>query len=285
MGKDSMDEQTVDSVAPAHDPAPIVLVGFMAGIPAVLTSHYTSAMRVAATTAHVLATQGKMAAFAFPTTTDHAQARNALADTGLAYGTEYVFFGDCDQTFDPTTVLRMMEVMNAGGLDVLTGVYFMRGNALPVLYRLDEGKDVGKGGGQQGFKQIVRYPKDGIFAVGGCGGGCLMVRTSTFAKMRDVLGRRPFDNRIMVGVGWIMEDLSFALNCHELGVSIWCDPTIVSGHLVVKEVTDTDNAEAKYAGETIVSETSIMIDGNQEALYNGHERYRGEDLGRGYWRP
>lgn len=231
--------------------APVGVIGFMAGIPHQATPHYRAALYLVAETSIAFSRRGQTLELAFPTTTDHAQSRNQLAQLACDLDAEWLFMGDCDQTFPPDAIVRMADSMAAANLDVLSGFYcFKAPPYLPVLYTYDEALG--------GFRQLVNFPREKIFRVEGTGGGCLMVRTAVFRRIAEELERKPFDNRATPTMPWIMEDLSFALNCRDLGIPLWCDPSIESKHLATIEVGYREFEATPYAGPVVNLETSVL---------------------------
>ena len=216
-------------------------VAFMAGIPLQFTAHYRSALMMVAHTAEWLARQGKELQVAFPQTTDHAQARNNIAADADG---EWVFMTDCDHTFEPDIVQRLVSTMEAADppMDVLSGLYFQRGGHLPVAYVFSQE--------QQLWQQVVDYPTAGPFQVGGVGGGALLVHLNVFERIERELSERPFDNVYLdtpAGRRWIMEDLSFSSRCLRLGIPMWCDPRVVSRHLDLLEIGEAEYRLARAA--------------------------------------
>ena len=216
-------------------------VAFMAGIPLQFTAHYRSALMMVAHTTEWLASRGQQLQLAFPTTTDHAQARNRIAEDADG---EWVFMTDCDHTFDADIVQQLVLTMEATDtpMEVLSGMYFQRGGCMPVAYVFNEE--------QQLFQQVIDYPTTGPFRVHGVGGGALLVHMNVFDRIRNELGERPFDNRYVetpAGKRWLMEDLSFSKRCLELGIQIWCHPGVVSRHLDLQEIGEEHYRAARCA--------------------------------------
>ena len=232
-------------------------IGFMAGIPLQYTAHYRSGMLMVAETIEHFTRRGETVGLAFPTTTDHAQARNQLADVAIEHESDWLFLADCDQTFDPLTVVHLVADMEAHTLDVITGMYFLKGRPyLPVIYTYVA--EVG------GFRQICKFPRETVFQVEGTGGGCLLIRTSVLRRIKDELGLRPFDNRYTDGAGWLMEDLSFALNCRDLGIAMWCDPRVESRHIHQIEIGYAEFDSHPYEGATVDLTTHVAASTPEE---------------------
>lgn len=216
-------------------------VAFMAGIPLQFTAHYRSALMMVAHTTDWLARRGQELQIAFPQTTDHAQARNRIAEDADG---EWVFMTDCDHVFDPDIVQRLVTTMEAADppMEVLSAMYYQRGGHLPVAYAWNDAEQL--------FSQVVDYPTQGPFRVHGVGGGALLVHLGVFDRIRDELNERPFDNRYVdtpAGKRWLMEDLSFSKRCLELGIPVWCEPRVVSRHLDLMEIGEEHYRAARDA--------------------------------------
>lgn len=158
----------------------------------------------------------------------HVAARNELANQREG---EWTFFLDTDQRFDPDVLCRLHHTMDKHTIDVVTGVYYQRGEPhLPVIYRArDDGT----------FQIISRFPDDRPFVVVAAGAGCLLVRNTVFDRIEAELGESPFDIRHPLS-----EDLSFFKRLQELKVEVWCDPRVEAEHLRIVGVTANDHARA-----------------------------------------
>lgn len=153
--------------------------------------------------------------------------RNDLARMSLQMDADYVFWLDSDMVFKPDTLIRMMDTMQKHDLDFLTGLYFRRVPPYsPVLFdRLEYDKGICR---WTEFKEIP----DGLFEVGGCGFGCVLMKTDVFIDVQSVHGNM-FAPRGNNG-----EDLAFCMRARECGFKLWCDPSIICGHVGYSVVDD-----------------------------------------------
>jgi len=153
--------------------------------------------------------------------------RNDLARMSLQMEADYVFWLDSDMVFKPDTLIRMMDTMQKHDLDFLTGLYFRRVPPYsPVLFdRLEYDKGICR---WTEFKEIP----DGLFEVGGCGFGCVLMKTDVFIDVQSVHGNM-FAPRGNNG-----EDLAFCMRARECGFKLWCDPSIICGHVGYSIVDD-----------------------------------------------
>lgn len=147
-------------------------------------------------------------------------ARNDLATTAIKTEADYVFWLDSDMVFKPDTLVRMMETVREKKLDILTGLYFRRVPPFsPVLFdRLDMIGQVCK------FSEFDKIPDD-IFEVGGCGFGCVLMNTGVFLDVQSKYGN------MFCPIGNNSEDVAFCWRARECGYKIYCDPSILCGHV------------------------------------------------------
>lgn len=146
--------------------------------------------------------------------------RNELAQQAIKMGSDYIFWLDSDMAFEADTLKQMLKTMEENKLDMLSGVYYRRNPPYtPVLFNRLETSDEEK----VDFSEFEKIP-EGIFEVGGCGFGCVLMNTDVLIS---VLGRfRTFFNP-MKGAG---EDLAFCIRARECGYKIYADSSISLGH-------------------------------------------------------
>ena len=153
--------------------------------------------------------------------------RNDIATTAMRDGYDYVFWLDSDMVFRPDTLIRMVQTLESNDLDFLTGLYFRRVPMYtPVLF--DELDFDGKKCNWTEFKTL---PTE-LFEVGGCGFGCVLMKTDVFF---DVCGRF---HEMFEPIGWNGEDIAFCWRARKCGYKIWCDPSIICGHVGYSVVDD-----------------------------------------------
>lgn len=153
--------------------------------------------------------------------------RNDLANMAIQNGSDYIFWMDSDMTFPQDALLRMIDTLEEKNLDILTGLYFRRVPPYtPVLFdRLEMNGNICS---WSGFHHI---PGE-LFEIGGCGFGCLLMRTDVFFD-----GQARYGN-MFTPIGNNGEDIAFCVRARELGYKIWCDPSIRCGHIGYVQVTD-----------------------------------------------
>ena len=153
--------------------------------------------------------------------------RNDLATMAIQMNADYVFWLDSDMVFKPDTLIRMMDTLKKNDLDILTGLYFRRVPPYtPVLFdQLDIDGTVCY---WSEFKDIPEK----LFEVGGCGFGCVLMKTDVFFDVQGKFGHMfaPIANN--------GEDVAFCWRARECGYKIYCDPTVICGHVGYSVVDD-----------------------------------------------
>lgn len=154
--------------------------------------------------------------------------RNELAKYAIKNEFDYVLWLDSDMVFDDDLLERMMQTLQENDLDMLTGLYFRRTMPYtPVLFNELALKTVG-----WRFSDFEELPEHGLFEVGGCGFGCVLMSTevliSVQGKHRQMF--HPLNNG--------GEDISFCWRARNCGYKIMCDPELVCGHVGYAVVND-----------------------------------------------
>lgn len=141
------------------------------------------------------------------------QVRNLIADW-VVNGFDYLFAVDHDVTFAPDTLKKML----AHNVDMVSGIYRQR---LPEqhieIYDLD----------QKRMKIEDLYGKP-LVRIGGCGFGCVLVKRHVLAR----IGYPQFEYHPALNHNnTISEDNDFCKKVTRAGYLIWCDPSILCGHI------------------------------------------------------
>lgn len=147
--------------------------------------------------------------------------RNNLATKAIQAEADYVLWLDSDMVFAPDTLARMLDTAVERDIDILTGLYFRRVPPYsPVLFdRLDIKKnDVCS------WSEFETIPEE-LFEVGGCGFGCVLVNTEVFLSVQSQF------NNMFSPLGNNGEDVAFCWRARQCGYKIWCDPSIICGHI------------------------------------------------------
>lgn len=153
--------------------------------------------------------------------------RNDIATYAIETEADYVFWLDSDMVFKPDTLKRMMKTLQENDLDILTGLYFRRVPPYsPVLFdQLDLDGEVCT------FSEFEEIP-EGLFEVGGCGFGCVLMKTEVFLDVQSKHGNTfaPIANN--------GEDVAFCWRARDCGFKIYCDPSVICGHVAYSIVSD-----------------------------------------------
>lgn len=153
--------------------------------------------------------------------------RNDIATYAIETEADYVFWLDSDMVFKPDTLKRMLKTVRENDIDILTGLYFRRVPPYsPVLFdKLDmEGEKCD-------WSEFEEIP-DHLFEVGGCGFGCVLMKTDVFFDVQSKHGNMfaPIANN--------GEDVAFCWRARDCGYKIICDPSVICGHVAYSIVSD-----------------------------------------------
>ena len=153
--------------------------------------------------------------------------RNDLAKKAIEMESDYVLWLDSDMVFNPNTLELMFKTMTEKNLDILTGLYFRRVHPYsPVLFDQLE-IDSDNACHWTNFESIP----DELFEVGGCGFGCVLMKTEVFFSVMAKFGN------MFSPLGNVGEDLSFCWRARQCGYKVYCDPSIALGHIGHTQVT------------------------------------------------
>lgn len=211
-------------------------ISIMGGVPAVLSKFCWSLCRLTVFSQESLCQLNEYIHFDVVEFSDHAPARNALADRFLG---GWVLFLDTDHEFEPDLLTRLVEKLKTPGVDVVTGLYrFKTPPYSPVLFRWGENENL---------QPIACWsPKDvELFEIGSAGAGCLLVRRSVF----EAIGEGPFDR-----IHPYSEDHSFFLRLKRLGIKAYCAPKVECWHLQPRPISEND----EDYGDHVISEPMIV---------------------------
>ena len=146
--------------------------------------------------------------------------RNAIATEAIQMDADYVFWLDSDMVFKPDTLVRMMETLKTNDLDILSGLYFRRVPPYsPVLFEKIE-----MDGEACDYSEFQSIPT-GLFEVGACGFGCVLMKTDVFYDVQSKFGN------MFAPIGNTGEDVAFCWRARQCGYKIMCDPSVICGHV------------------------------------------------------
>lgn len=141
------------------------------------------------------------------------QVRNLIADWTIR-GYDYLFAVDHDVTFAKDTLRKMLD----HDKDIISGIYRQRLEPQRIeIFGFD---------GQRIDYNTV-HGKD-LVQIGGCGFGCVLVKKEVF----DAVSYPHFEyHHALDHANTISEDTDFCKKAISQGFTIWCDPSILCGHI------------------------------------------------------
>lgn len=137
-------------------------------------------------------------------------ARDALAADAVNGGYTHVLWLDADMVFDDNLFHRLVR----HGQEMITGVYHARRPPYDscIFEKIEPPI------------KVLHYPED-IFPIEGCGFGCVLLKTELLAETF-----RKFGNCFQPSPAF-GEDLEFCKKVRTLGHKVYCDPTVICGHI------------------------------------------------------
>jgi hypothetical protein len=167
---------------------------------------------------------------------------------------DWLFMLDCDHSFDPDLLARMLRTAAMGyegqPIGVLTGLYTSRYPPYgPVLFGQHEGVDFGIAGMAKGADGKPRDDAPPVFRVAAAGAGCLLVQRWVFERIWNELRQPPFapiptePERTTLQLGCYSEDRSFFWRCNALKIPVYVDYRIECHHLMTRPLGIADFQE------------------------------------------
>lgn len=148
--------------------------------------------------------------------------RNDLAKRAIEMDADFIFWLDSDMVFAPDILERLLKHFEDPDVDMVTGVYFRRVAPFsPVLF--DELTFTTPTNCK--FSEFEKIPKEGLFEVGACGFGCVLMRTEVAMSVQARFGN------MFAPIGNTGEDVAFCWRARECGYKIFCDPSFSLGHV------------------------------------------------------
>lgn len=141
------------------------------------------------------------------------QVRNLIADW-VVRGYDYLFSIDHDVTFPKDTLAKLL----AWDKDMVSGVYRQRLPEQAIeIFDHDHSR-----------LKIEDINNFALAHIGGCGFGCVLVKKEVFAGV----GYPHFEyHHALDHSKTVSEDTDFCRKATNAGFSIWCDPSILCGHI------------------------------------------------------
>ena len=139
-------------------------------------------------------------------------ARERIVNKAIDGQYTHVLWFDSDMVFNP----EVLDDLLFSGKPFVSGIYHARrkGYASCIFQSIEVGND----------KRFEEYPHE-LFKIAGCGFGCVLTTTELLSAVR-LHYSTCFTPMPMLG-----EDLAFCKRATDLGYTIWCEPTVVCGHI------------------------------------------------------
>lgn len=139
-------------------------------------------------------------------------ARERIANKAINEEYSHVLWLDADMVFGPD----LLDDLMFSGKAFVSGVYHARRKGYASC--IFKGINVGE------VEHFKEYPKE-TFEIAGCGFGCVLIETEIIRAVKRAYGTcfTPIKN--------YGEDLAFCKRCRDIGYSLWCEPSVVCGHI------------------------------------------------------
>lgn len=139
-------------------------------------------------------------------------AREQIANKAINEGYTHVLWLDSDMVFGEDILDDLMFC----GKQIVSGIYHTRKKGyISVIFKsIDPDK----------FEWFEEYPNE-PFRIAGCGFGCVLTDTEVLRSVQQKFGMCFFP------IPRQGEDLAFCKRAQDLGFELWCDPTVVCGHI------------------------------------------------------
>lgn len=143
------------------------------------------------------------------------QVRNLIADW-VVRGFDYLFSVDHDITFAPDTLQKLLS----HDKDLVSGVYRQRLEPQQL--------EIYEPFGTRMSAEDLYSRNWNLVGIGGCGFGCVLVKKEVFATV----GYPQFEyHPALDHSNTISEDTDFCKKAITKGFKLWCDPSVVCGHI------------------------------------------------------
>ena len=154
-------------------------------------------------------------------------ARDKLACKAINENFTHVLWLDSDMIFQPTVLEDLLDT----GKDFVSGIYHARRPGFTSCI-FKQCYDLNK------IERFAEYPKD-TFEIGGCGFGCVLIKTDVLKQVQM------YFKTCFCPLKDFGEDIAFCNRVHELGMKMYCEPTVRLGHIGHNAVWPEDEAKWK----------------------------------------
>lgn len=139
-------------------------------------------------------------------------------------GVHWLMFIDSDMTFDHNHILRLIE----NDVDIVSGLYFQKGVPYKPLVYIHKPESK-----KYEYARLEDIRKERLFKCDGVGAGFLLIKHTAIQKFDKEFTLKegfPFDLAFTCP-GMLGEDFSFCYRAKKLGMDIYCDSTVMLGHI------------------------------------------------------
>jgi len=148
----------------------------------------------------------------------HPGMRNEMVENAQG---EWLFQTDTDHVFNCDVLTRLLRIMNREKVNIVSGIYQYKAQGS------GHGPVAGLWTPEGRLQPLGDWDRSAdAIDVGAVGGGCLLVRTELFKRMRAAFKCEPFDQ-----IGGISEDFSFCRRAVQMGERVVLCPQIESHHM------------------------------------------------------
>lgn len=189
--------------------------------------------------------------------------RNAIANAAVDGAFDAVLWLDSDMTFPDCTIWKLLShLVLDPSIEAVSGLYTHKHPPfMPHVYgQYDEEA--------KKYRVCSSFPLDAPFFVDGAGFGCLLMRTSVFARLK----RPYFTMQVEDGILRVGEDLGF---CTQAKMKMVLDPSVSCGHLAERAYGIRDHVE--FSGASVNGGRLEMTKEQQDAVIAKMPGYFQED--------
>lgn len=140
-------------------------------------------------------------------------ARERIAHKAINEHYTHVLWLDSDMVFKPS----ILDDLMFSGKDFVTGIYHARrkgyASCIFKTINLDEG-----------IERFDKYPNE-TFQIQGCGFGCVLTSAEVLSSVCLHFGT------CFTPLPSLGEDIAFCKRAQDLGYKLWCEPSVVCGHI------------------------------------------------------
>jgi hypothetical protein len=139
-------------------------------------------------------------------------ARERIAHKAINEHYTHVLWLDSDMVFNPDILDDLMFC----GKDFVTGIYHARRKGYAsVIFKSIE---------INGIERFEEYPNE-TFQIAGCGFGCVLTSVEMLSSVCLHFGT------CFTPLPSLGEDIAFCKRAKDLGYKLWCEPSVICGHI------------------------------------------------------